>query len=258
LSVFAESRREWTDAETRLLEAIAAESVAALKNAEMYDSARRRIWELSKGAGDRQRSIVPALHKLAAAVDARDPRSAGHSERVMEYALVIARELDYAHGDDAAWQRLRDGCLMLDIGKIAVPDAVLAKREQLSIAELDIIRNHTVFGYELLNSLQMFTDELVIVRSHHERFDGAGYPDGTKGDELPLLAYIVGAADAIDAMVSERPHRRSMSIEVALAEIEAGAGTQFHPDVATALLDSAVRGTLKVIRPRPVALEEAS
>jgi len=93
----------------------------------------------------------------------------------------------------------------------------------------------------------MLTDELVIVRHHHERYDGKGYPDRKKGDELPMFAWMVSAADAIDAMTSDRPYRKAMSLEVAVEQVRAGAGTHFHPDVAEAVLDAAHNGDLKVI-----------
>ena len=95
--------------------------------------------------------------------------------------------------------------------------------------------------------LQMLTDELVIVRSHHERYDGKGYSDRLKGDQLPMFAWMVSAADAIDAMTSDRPYRKAMSLEIAVEQVSAGAGTHFHPDVAEAVLDAARNGTLKVI-----------
>ena len=93
----------------------------------------------------------------------------------------------------------------------------------------------------------MLTDELDIVRSHHERFDGKGYPDRKKGDELAIFVWIASAADAIDAMTSDRPYRKAMSLEIAVEQVRAGAGTHFHPDVAEAVLDAAHNGTLKVI-----------
>jgi HD-GYP domain-containing protein (c-di-GMP phosphodiesterase class II) len=102
-------------------------------------------------------------------------------------------------------------------------------------------------GFEILSGLRMLTDELVIVRSHHERYDGKGYPDHKEGDDLPMFSWIVSAADAIDAMTSDRPYRRAMSLQVAVEQVRIGAGTHFHPDVAEAVLDAAHNGTLKVV-----------
>jgi HD-GYP domain-containing protein (c-di-GMP phosphodiesterase class II) len=109
------------------------------------------------------------------------------------------------------------------------------------------MKEHPVVGFNILSGLKMLTDELVIVRSHHERYDGKGYPDRIKGSELPLYAWIVSAADAIDAMTSDRPYRRGMSMQVAVDQVRAGAGTHFHPDVAEAVLDAVANGSLKVI-----------
>jgi GAF domain-containing protein len=222
----------------RLVASLAAQAAVAIDNARLFK--------------DREEVTLAALNALAAAVDARDPYTAGHSHRVTDYALAIAGELKYAPGDDAAWRRLRQGCLLHDIGKIGVPDAVLSKPGRLTPEEFEAMKAHPVVGYDVLKGLKMLTDELVIVRSHHERFDGKGYPDAKKKDELPIYAYIVAAADALDAMTSDRPYRKAMSLEVALAEIQGGAGTHFHPAVAAAVQAAARKGTLKVIKSETV------
>ncbi len=102
-------------------------------------------------------------------------------------------------------------------------------------------------GFNILSGLKMLTDELVIVRSHHERYDGKGYPDRLKADKLPMFSWIVSAADAIDAMTSDRPYRRGMSLQIAVDQVRTGAGTHFHPEVAEAVLDAVSNGSLKVI-----------
>ncbi|HEY3085590.1 MAG TPA: GAF domain-containing protein [Candidatus Dormibacteraeota bacterium] len=196
---------------------------------------------------DREEVILASLEALANAVDARDPYTAGHSERVTQYSLMIARQMRYAPKDPGAWTRLERGGRLHDIGKIGVPDVVLQKTGKLTDAEFEKMKSHTVVGFNILSGLRMLTDELVIVRSHHERYDGKGYPDRKKGEELPMFAWIVSAADAIDAMTSDRPYRRGMALEVAVEQIRAGAGTHFHPDVAEAVLDAAESGTLKLI-----------
>jgi len=196
---------------------------------------------------DREEVILSSLEALANAVDARDPYTAGHSERVTQYALIIARQMQYSPHEQAAWVRLERGGRLHDIGKIGVPDAILQKTGKLTEAEFEKMKSHTVVGFNILSGLRMLTDELVIVRSHHERFDGKGYPDRKKGDELPMFAWVVSAADAIDAMTSDRPYRRGMSLQVAVEQIRAGAGTHFHPDVAEAVLDAVGNGTLKLI-----------
>ncbi|HET7421584.1 MAG TPA: GAF domain-containing protein [Candidatus Dormibacteraeota bacterium] len=199
---------------------------------------------------DREEVILQSLVALANASDANDPYTAGHSERVTQYSLMIARQMRYAPQDPAAWTRLERGGRLHDIGKIGVPDAVLQKAGKLTDTEFDQMKSHTTIGFNILSGLHMLSDELVIVRSHHERYDGNGYPDRKKGDELPMFAWIVSAADAIDAMTSDRPYRKGMSLDVAVGEVRAGAGTHFHPDVAEAVLDAVANGTLKLIPQR--------
>ena len=226
--------RPFNEDHKRLVISLAAQAAIAIDNARLFR--------------DREEVTLAALNALAAAVDARDPYTAGHSHRVAEYALAIAAELKYAVDDDGARRRLRQGCLLHDIGKIGVPDAVLSKPDRLTPQEFEVMKSHPVVGFDVLKGLKMLTDELVIVRSHHERYDGKGYPDGKGGDKLPLIAYIVAGADALDAMTSDRPYRRGMSIELALAEIQHGAGTHFHPAVAEAIASAYRNGTLKLIR----------
>src|SRR5579859_1299354 len=196
---------------------------------------------------DREDVMLSALEALANAVDARDPYTAGHSQRVTQYALMIARQMRYSPKDQAPWVRLERGVRLHDIGKIGVPDAVLQKPGKLTDQEFTQMKAHTTIGFDILSGLKMLTDELVIVRSHHERYDGKGYPDRLKGDQLPMFAWIASAADAIDAMTSDRPYRKGMSLEVALDQVRQGAGTHFHPDVAEAVLDAAHNGTLTLI-----------
>ena len=196
---------------------------------------------------DREDVIFQSLVALANTSDARDRYTAGHSQRVTQYALMIARQMRYSPNDQSAWVRLERGCRLHDIGKIGVPDEILRKTGKLTEAEFEKMKEHTTVGFNILSALKMLTDELVIVRSHHERYDGKGYPDRKKGDELPIFAWIVSAADAIDAMTSDRPYRKGMSLEVAIEQVREGAGTHFHPDVVEAVLDAAQSGTLTLI-----------
>ncbi|HEX6548297.1 MAG TPA: GAF domain-containing protein, partial [Candidatus Dormibacteraeota bacterium] len=223
----------FTEDHRRLVTALAAQAAISIDNAKLFK--------------DRQDLFVASLKALASAVDARDPYTAGHSNRVTQYALTIAKQINWEPSNHEAWRRLEQGGLLHDIGKIAVPDAVLAKPGRLTDAEFEVMKSHPVKGYEILKNLTMLTDELKIVRSHHERYDGKGYPDHLRGDQLPLFVWIVSAADALDAMTSDRPYRKGMSFEVALAEVTKGAGTHFHPAVAEAVIAAAKAGALKVL-----------
>ncbi|HEX2680326.1 MAG TPA: HD domain-containing phosphohydrolase, partial [Candidatus Dormibacteraeota bacterium] len=217
-----------------LVDELAAQASVAIDNARLFK--------------DREEVIFQSLVALARAGDAKDRYTAGHADRVTDYALVIARQMHYAPDDQGAWTRLERGSRLHDIGKIGVPDEILTKTGKLTDEEFEKMKSHTTVGFNILSVLKMLTDELVIVRSHHERFDGKGYPDRKKGDELPMFAWIVSAADAIDAMTSDRPYRKGMSFEVALDQVRQGAGSHFHPDVAEAVLDAAGSGALKLIR----------
>ncbi len=219
-----------------LVTELAAQAAVAIDNARLFK--------------DREDVIFQSLVALARAGDAKDRYTAGHADRVTEYALVIARQMHYSPHDQGAWVRLERGSRLHDIGKIGVPDEILTKPGKLTDEEFAKMRSHTTVGFNILSVLKMLTDELVIVRSHHERYDGKGYPDRKRGDELPIFAWIVSAADAIDAMTSDRPYRRGMTLDVALEEVRRGAGTHFHPDVAEAVLDAAATGKLKLVEQR--------
>jgi HD-GYP domain-containing protein (c-di-GMP phosphodiesterase class II) len=225
--------RVFTADDRKLVTELADQAAVAITNARLFKEV--------------EESALQIIVSLANASDARDRYTAGHSERVTEYALQIARQMKYAPKDQTAWLHLERGARVHDIGKIGVPDAVLRKTGKLTDEEFALMKAHTTIGYDILSGLKMLTDELVIVRSHHERFDGKGYPDRKKGSEVPLYAWIVSAADAIDAMTSDRPYRKGMSLEVAMDQVRQGAGTHFHPDVAEAVLDASSNGMLKLI-----------
>ena len=216
-----------------LVSELATQAAVAIDNARLFK--------------DREEVILDSLEAFAEVVDAKDPYTAGHSERVTQYALMIARQMHYSPNDQSAWVRLERGGRLHDIGKIGVPDSVIQNTGKLTEEEFEKMKSHTITGFNILSRLRMLTDELVIVRSHHERYDGKGYPDRKKGDELPMFAWIVSAADAIDAMTSDRPYRRGMALQVAVDQVRAGAGTHFHPDVAEAVLDAVNNGTLNLI-----------
>ena len=223
----------FTSDQGRLVTELADQAAVAIDNARLFK--------------DREAEIVSALQTFARATERDDTYTAGHSGRVTEYALAIARQMKYSPTDQQAWVRFKRGVLMHDIGKVSVPDEILRKPGKLTDEEFELMKAHTTIGYEILKQLTMLSDELEIVRSHHERFDGKGYPDRKKADQLPIFVWIASAADAIDAMTSDRPYRKAMSLEVAVDQVRAGAGTHFHPDVAEAVLDAANNGKLKVI-----------
>jgi putative nucleotidyltransferase with HDIG domain len=177
------------------------------------------------------RTYDPTLLALARALDVRDSETGGHSDRVLQYMELVIRELGIG-GSDVAF--LRRGALLHDIGKIGVPDNILRKPTALSDGEWQVMRRHPEFGARIIASIPFLEDVTRIVRHHHERWDGNGYPDRLSGEEIPLGARIFAVADSFDAMTSDRPYRRAMSIDAARAEIARCRGTQFDPSVADA------------------------
>lgn len=163
-----------------------------------------------------------AIFTFARAVDAKSPYTKGHSDRVTAYALHLAQALGLSRADkEVLWS---GGCLH-DIGKISVPDAVLNKSGRLTPEEFDLIKQHPVDGVRMVESLQSLRASLPIIRWHHERLDGAGYPDGLRGDEIPLLVRVVSVADVYDALASDRPYRPAMPHTECLATMRASAAS---------------------------------
>jgi putative nucleotidyltransferase with HDIG domain len=178
---------------------------------------------------------------FARAIDANSPWTAGHSERVTDVAGVIGRELGLT---GAEHDTLRRGGLLHDIGKIAVPPAILDKSRQLSEDEWRVMRRHPAVGCEILAPIAAFADALAIVRSHHERMDGTGYPDALYGEEIPWLARILAVADVFDALVSDRPYRSGLTVAAACEIIQNSSGTHFDPRVVHAFMDAVHAGRI--------------
>jgi putative nucleotidyltransferase with HDIG domain len=170
------------------------------------------------------------LAALSMALDARERATAGHSERVSKYATTLASVagVPLSQMDD-----IRVGALLHDIGKIGIPDSILLKEGSLTSEEWSVIRTHPDVGFRILEPLEHFGEAAEIVLRHHERWDGTGYPPRLHGNSIPLGSRIFSIADAFDAVTSDRPYRRGASVEAALQEIRAGAGTQFDPDLVS-------------------------
>ncbi len=177
--------------------------------------------------------IVDVVVAMALAIESRDPYTGGHVERVTAYAMMLARHASLDRSDLAT---LRIGGLLHDIGKIAVPDAILRKPLPLTRDEFDQMKPHPVVGHQIIAHIPQLANAAPIVRWHHERIDGKGYPDGLAGEQIPLLSRVAAIADTYDAMTSDRPYRRGLDMNVAREEIHRCAGTQFDPDLAEVFL----------------------
>ncbi len=182
-----------------------------------------------------EQSSLEAIESLNATVDAKDPSTAGHSQRVVDIALRIGRGLDF---DPARLELLRLGALFHDIGKLAVPDAILLKPGRLTGQEFEVMKRHCEDGARIVDRFGPLRPVVSIIRHHHERWGGNGYPQGLSGETIPLEASIVGLADAWDAMTTNRPYKQMLSLEEARAEVERCCGGQFRPDVVNALFEA--------------------
>ena len=181
-----------------------------------------------------EKAYMESIETLRYTVEAKDTYTRGHSDRVSAYSVLIGQKLGL---NDQDLNTLRIGGLFHDIGKIGVPDSILLKESKLTDDEYSEIKNHPAIGAHILSNATIFKDIIPIVKHHHERFDGHGYPGKLKGEEIPFFARITAVADAFDAMTSKRTYRNSLSIDLVKEEIERNKETQFDPKVADIFLD---------------------
>ena len=200
----------------------------------LYQAERARSRELDAALEDMREMYIATMTSLASVVEAKDATTRGHLERTHRYGLALAERVD---PDLAARPEVGYGFFLHDIGKVGVPESVLCKPGPLDDEEWVIMRQHPAIGAEIVSPIRFLAGAVEIVRTHHERWDGAGYPRGLRGQDIPLAARIFAIADSFDAMTSDRPYRAALPIERALDEISDGAGAQFDPDVARAFLD---------------------
>lgn len=176
---------------------------------------------------------VQLVNTLTRLLEAKDQYTEGHSQRVADIVTMIAKELKYS---DWKVEELRTASLLHDVGKIGISDNILLKPGKLEDHEFDLIKTHPQIGYSILKDVKNLNKISTIVRYHHERYDGGGYPTGKSHDELELDVFIVQLADAIDAMATDRPYRKALKEEIIIEEIEKHCGTQFHPQAVKAYL----------------------
>jgi putative nucleotidyltransferase with HDIG domain len=177
--------------------------------------------------------VIQTIIAFSQVIELRDEYTGGHTQRVTDYSLLLAEELGLPDEDV---QTLRIAGPLHDIGKVGIDDTVLRKSTRLTPAEFDHMKSHTVKGANILQPFQGLEDVIPVVRNHHERWDGTGYPDGLAGEAIPRLARLVAVADSFDAMTSDRPYRKGMSMDLAFDQLRLGIGTQFDPVFAAAFL----------------------
>jgi diguanylate cyclase (GGDEF)-like protein/putative nucleotidyltransferase with HDIG domain len=201
-----------------------------------FDDYLKRFQDVMKIKG-KAPSLMDTVSQMAFAIDAKDRDTQGHSQKVSRIAAQIARQMGLP---DSAIEEIRMGGILHDIGKIGVPEAVLNKPSALTREEYELMKTHAVKGAKILEPLtgKAIENIRVIVRHHHERWDGTGYPDALKGENIPLAVRIVAVANAFDNMVSDLAYRRGRSTEEAVAELRRCSGTQFDPNVVEAFVRS--------------------
>ena len=207
---------------------------SGIKSIAQMNEIKRMNKELSDTYEKLEKAYLDSIQTLRYTVEAKDPYTRGHSDRVSEYSVLIGKKLGLSEED---LKTLQVGGLFHDIGKIGIPDSILLKEAKLTDDEYSEIKNHPSIGAHILCNAEVFQDIIPIVKHHHEKFDGTGYPSRLKGNDIPYLARIAAVADTFDAMTSKRTYRNALPLDVVKAEIERCSGTQFDPEIAKIFLD---------------------
>ena len=207
---------------------------SGLKSIKQMDEIKRINGQLENSKEQLEQAYLDMIETLRYAVEAKDSYTRGHSDRVSEYSVLIGEKLGLP---EEQIKILRIGGLFHDIGKIGIPDSILLKPEKLSDDEYSQIKNHPSIGAHILSSSAIFKNIIPIVKHHHERYDGNGYPSRLKGEEIPYVARIAAVADTFDAMTSRRSYRGPIDIEKVKEEIKRCEGTQFDPQIAEVFLE---------------------
>ena len=197
-----------------VLSILANSSASAIANNKLYN--------------DLQQSYMQAIRALANSIEARDAYTAGHTDRVSRMAMQVAQKMGW---DERRLHDLQMGCMLHDIGKIGVPDAVLNKQGRLTDMEREKMLNHPIVGLKIVHGIDLLKPAIPYIGSHHERYDGLGYPRGLSGEEIPIEGRLLAVVDTFDAILSDRPYRRGAPLHVAVKELVCNRGTQFDPQI---------------------------
>jgi HD-GYP domain-containing protein (c-di-GMP phosphodiesterase class II) len=208
---------------------------------QMTDQLEHYIEDLQHSAEENRQLFIGTVKALAAAIDGKDPYTRGHSERVARFSLAIGESLGLP---DDEMEKLRISALLHDVGKIAIEDSILKKPAALTAEEFEIMKGHPQKGYKIMSQIPAMKDFLPGMYMHHEMMDGKGYPQGLKGDEIPMQARIVSVADTFDAMTTDRPYQKGMSLEDAIERIGTLVNTRYDPQVVDALVAACESGQI--------------
>ncbi|WP_407572702.1 HD-GYP domain-containing protein [Deinococcus altitudinis] len=212
------------------------------------------ILDLQRTEQNIRATVEGGLLGLGAALEARDLETGGHTQRVVEHATHLGQALDLPQEQ---FEDLRQGAYLHDIGKLVIPDAILLKPGKLGADEWAIMKTHAGRGADIAGNIPTLTRGAIdVIRHHHERWDGSGYPEGLSGTAIPLVARIFSVVDVYDALTSERPYKKAWTHGEAAAEIERQAGQQFDPEIVQAFLS--LMGDRRAITDRPLSLQSPS
>jgi HD-GYP domain-containing protein (c-di-GMP phosphodiesterase class II) len=213
--------------------ALASDVAMAIRNAQLF---RELELELDK----KKRLFINTTVALAAAIDAKDHYTRGHTARVVSLSLEIAKKLiqkNKSAFDEKFLENLHIASLLHDIGKIAIPESILNKQGSLNDEERKRMEEHPLRGVTILEPIKELEDAVLGVKYHHEKYDGSGYPEGLKGDKIPLIASIISVADTFDAIITDRPYHRALSKKETIEEIQRVSGKQLNPQVVGTLVE---------------------
>ncbi|MFL6248067.1 MAG: HD domain-containing phosphohydrolase [Thermoanaerobaculia bacterium] len=209
----------------------------------MSESIERAIEQLKKAAHENSLLFLNAVRMLAAAIDAKDPYTRGHSERVARYSIGIGKHLQLPEKE---MRNLRISALLHDVGKIGIDDRILRKPGALSDDEFEVMKGHPAKGAAIMSGVAQLIDIIPGMKYHHEKWSGGGYPDGLEGEQIPMQARIVAIADTFDAMTTNRPYQKAMEIGYVVEKIKSFAGTRFDPRVVDAFVNAVKRGDIQI------------
>src|SRR3989449_155081 len=225
------SGQDFQSADLEMVKALSESTGIAIENARLFK--------------DLQETYLATVRVLVSTIEAKDPYTHGHTERVAQYSVGIAKAMDFTQDEV---QTIQLGAFLHDIGKLHTSDQILHKPGALTDEEWRLVKAHPVRGAQMLQGVKFLEKATDLVRHHHERVDGKGYPDGLRGDEITIGAKIVNVADAFDAMTTERPYRLGLSVDQAVAQLEEKAGTQFAKEVVEVMVAALRDGRIAIIR----------
>ena len=217
----------------------------------MTDDLELYIRQIRKAGEENKALFLGTIRALAAAVDEKDPYTRGHSDRVTKYSVIIARALDL---DEKTVETISISALLHDVGKIGIDDKILKKPGFLTPEEFEIMKQHPVKGFNIMKTIEQMRNVLPGLRSHHEQWDGNGYPDRLKGEEIPLIARIIAVADTLDAMTTNRPYQQALTFQFAVEKINKNVGVKYDKTIVAAFNRAIQKGDLVVEGALPEAV----